>query len=133
MAVALDSDAVIGFLDSGDAHHRSSVAMIREALAAQPLVVSAVTVAEVLTGALVGHHDEQVVRGFFSDLIGTVVPVDGAIAEEAARLRAAGPLRMPDALVLATAIVEPKIEALITGDRALVAAAGDRLEVRLLP
>lgn len=132
MAVALDSDAVIGFLDSGDAHHASSVAAVRQALAVEPLVVSAVTVAEVLTGALIGHHDEALVRGFFREVISAVVPVDAMVAEAAARLRATQPLRMPDALVLSTALVVPDVQTLITGDRRMLAAAGDQLEVRLL-
>lgn len=133
MAVALDADAIVGFLDRSDALHQGALEQIGHAALSDALAVSAVTLAEVLTGALLGHHDEGLVRGFFADLITTVAPVDEQVAEEAAALRAAANLRMPDALVLATAIVHSEVTALITGDeRIRRAAAGRRMEVRLL-
>lgn len=132
MAVALDSDGIVGFLDRSDGLHGSAVKLIGEAAAQDSLVASAVTLAELLTGAIMGHHDEQVVRGFFADLITSVVPVDDEVAEAAALLRSRSKLRMPDAFVLATATVRPEISALITGDDRIAKAAGAELELRLL-
>lgn len=132
MAVALDSDAVVGFLDRSDALHEEAVELIGDAVAEDSLATSAVTLAELLTGAFLGHHDERIVRGFFDDLVAAVVPVDAEVAEAAARLRSCTKLRMPDALVLATAIVRPEITAMITGDAGIAKAAGEDIELRLL-
>jgi predicted nucleic acid-binding protein len=117
VAVALDSDAVIGFLDAGDALHRAADSAIRELLQREQLVVSAVTYAEVLTGARLGHQDEATVAAFFADLISAVLPVDVAVAELTSRLRARNrTLRMPDALIFATAEASPDVGLIVTGD-----------------
>ena len=83
MAVVLDSDAVVGFLDKKDALHDAADAAIRELVREQRLLVSVVTYAEVLTGASLGHHDEGHVRGFFAQLISEVLPVDTTVADKA--------------------------------------------------
>lgn len=132
MAVALDADAIVGFLDRSDALHDSAVEEVGKAAAGDSLVTSAVTLAEILTGALLGHHDEEVVRGFFGDLTAAVIPVDEEVAEVAAQLRSQNKLRMLDAIVLATATVQPEVDALITGDEKLAKAAGRDLTVQLL-
>jgi predicted nucleic acid-binding protein len=132
VAVALDADAIIGFLDRSDALHESATRLIGETAADDSFVASAVTLAELLTGAMLGHHDERVVRGFFVELVASVVPVDAEVAEAAALLRARSRLRMPDALVLATATVRPEVSALITGDDRIEKAAGPDLEIRRL-
>lgn len=117
MAVALDSDAVIGFLDAGDALHQAADTKIRELLRSDQLVVSAVTYAEVLTGARLGHHDEAFVAAFFADLVSSVLPVDVAVADIASRLRAQNrALRMPDAMIFATAEANAEVELIVTGD-----------------
>ena len=75
-----------------------------------------VTYAEVLTGARLGHHDEDRVRGFFSQLISKVLPVDMTVADKAAEFRSRfKSLRMPDALILATAATTSEVD-LMTGD-----------------
>jgi predicted nucleic acid-binding protein len=132
VAVALDADAIVGFLDRSDALHESAVKLIGEAAAEDSLVASAVTFAELLTGAFLGHHDEQIVRGFFADPITSVIPADAEVAEAAAMLRSRSRLRMPDALVLATAIARPEITAMITGDDRIAEAAPADVELRLL-
>jgi len=132
VAVALDADAIIGFLDRSDRVHDSAVEEVGRAAAGDSLVASAVTLAEILTGALLGHHDEDVVRGFFGDLVAAVVPVDERVAEAAARLRSQSKLRMPDALVLATATVRPEVVALVTGDARIARAAPAELTVRVV-
>jgi predicted nucleic acid-binding protein len=117
VAVALDSDAVVGFLDAGDALHRAADAAIRELLQREQLVVSAVTYGEVLTGARLGHHDEAVITGFFADLVSAVLPVDERVVDIAARLRGRNRnLRMPDALIFATAEANADVNLVVTGD-----------------
>lgn len=132
MAVALDADAIVAFLDRSDALHAAAAERVGEAAAADALVASTVTFAEVLTGARLGHHDEDLVRGFFHDLVATLIAVDERVAEAAAELRSTTNLRMPDALVLATATVHKDVVALITGDERIARAAGATLAVRLL-
>ncbi len=117
MAVVLDSDAVVGFLDGRDALHGAADGAIRDLVREQQLLVSVVTYAEVLTGARVGHHDEDQVRGFFTGLISAVLPVDVVVADMAAELRSRlKSLRMPDALILATAETNPDVDLIVTGD-----------------
>jgi predicted nucleic acid-binding protein len=133
VAVVLDSDAVIGFLDRDDALHDAADAAIREVIGEHRIFVSAVTYAEVMTGARLGHHDEEAVRGFFAELISVIVPVDVAVAERAADLRSRfRSLPMPDALILASADSEASVELIITGDRQIAKVSGLSCAVRLL-
>ncbi|HET7053062.1 MAG TPA: PIN domain-containing protein [Solirubrobacterales bacterium] len=133
MAVVLDSDAVIAFLDRGDALHDAADEAIRDLLGKDRLFASAVTYAEVLTGARLGRHDEKRVRGFFSDLISEILPVDAGVADKAADLRSKRrSLRMPDALILATADLHPEVELVVTGDHRTAKAAGSNFKVKVL-
>ena len=133
MAVILDSDTVIGFLDADDALHAPAENAIRALIREQPLLVSAVTYAEVLTGARSGHHDEVRVRGFFESLVSVVIPVDVAVADKAADLRSSSrALRMPDALILATADVNPEVGLIVTGDARAERVPALRCQVRRL-
>jgi predicted nucleic acid-binding protein len=133
VAVVLDSDAVVGFLDRDDALHDAADLAIRDLTGKHRLLVSAVTYAEVLTGARLGHHDEVVVGGFFTDLISTILSVDVAVADRAAELRSRfRSLRMPDALILASADTEPSVELIVTGDQQLAKISGLSCTVRLL-
>jgi predicted nucleic acid-binding protein len=100
----LDSVAVAGFLDRDDAFHVAADARVRELAGRETLIVSVITYAELLTGAGRGHHEQTAVRGFFDQLIDTICEVDRPVAERAAELRLHTPsLKMPDALILATA------------------------------
>lgn len=133
MAVVLDSDAIAGFLDRGDALHAAADAAIRELAREHRLVASVVTYAEVLTGARLGHHGADEVAGFFAGLISDLLPVDAAVAARAADLRAAArSLRMPDALILATADVRPDAELVLTGDLRAAKLSNLDCDVRLL-
>lgn len=133
MGVVLDSDAVVGFLDGADALHEAADAAIRDLVREQRLLVSVVTYAEVLTGARLGHHDEDRVTGFFTELISGVLPVDVAVADKAADLRAESKsLRMPDALILATADIDPEVELMVTGDVKIAKVPDLSCQVRLL-
>ena len=133
MAVILDSDAVVAFLDRADALHDAADATIRDLLGKDRLLVSAVTYAEVLTGARLGRQDEKHVRGFFADLISEIPPIDAAVADKAADLRSRHKsLRMPDALILATAEMHPEVDLVVTGDQRAAKTAGSGLKVKLL-
>jgi predicted nucleic acid-binding protein len=133
VAVVLDSDAVVGFLDRKDSLHDAADAAIRALVHEQRLLVSVVTYAEVLTGARLGHHDEGQVRGFFAQLISDVLPVDTTVADEAAELRSRlKTLRMPDALILATAETSQQVDLIVTGDAKVPKVPGLDCAVHLL-
>jgi predicted nucleic acid-binding protein len=133
VAVILDSGVVVGFLDGEDALHDAADAVVRELVHGDRLLASAVTYAEVMTGARLGHHDEDQVAGFFTGLLSGILPVDLAVADRAADLRAKfKSLRMPDALILATADTDPGVASIVTGDRQLAKVSGLRCEVQLL-
>ncbi len=133
MAVVLDSDAVVGFLDRDDVLHDAADAAIRDVIGEHRILVSAVTYAEVLTGARLGHHDEEAVGGFFTELISAILPVDVAVADRAADLRSRfRSLRMPDALILASADTEASVGLIVTGDQQIAKIAGLSCTVRLL-
>lgn len=104
MGIALlDSNTVVGFLDADDPLHGAADSAVRATATEHAFVVSVVTVAELLTGAKLGHHDEATVRRFFEQVVGHRIPLDEPTAERAAELRAAHrALQMPDALILAT-------------------------------
>lgn len=133
MAVVLDSDAVIAFLDRDDSLHDAADAAIRNLVGRERLLVSAVTYAEVLTGARLGHQDERSVRGFFSELISDVLPVDVNVAEKAADLRSRRKsLRMPDTLIMATAETQPEVGLVVTGDQETAKIRGLTCRVHLV-
>ena len=95
--------------------------------------MSVVTYAEVLTGARLGHHDENQVRGFFGDLISEILAVDMDVADMAADLRSRRKsLRMPDALIVATAEIQPEVGLVVTGDLEVPKVTGLRCNVQLL-
>jgi predicted nucleic acid-binding protein len=133
VAVVLDSGAVVGFLDRQDALHDAADAAVRELVRGQRMLASVVTYAEVLTGARLGHHKEDDVAGFFAGLLSAVLPVDVAVAEKAADLRSRfRALRMPDALILATAEMDPEVDLIVTGDQQLTKVSRLRVNVQLL-
>jgi predicted nucleic acid-binding protein len=133
VAVVLDSAAIVAFLDRDDALHAAADTAIRELVTEQRLVASAVTFAEILTGAHLLHHDEALVRGFFADLISEILPVEIATAERAAQLRSGQKaMRMPDALILAAADTHPQVDVLLTGDSGLAPVRGISCRVSLL-
>ena len=115
--VVLDASVVIAFLDAADAHHPAAVAAF-EKVRSEQLVLPASAYAEVLVGpARRGRAAVSAVREFIADLAVRVEPTSVDIAERAAHLRASHrSLRLPDALVIATADV---LEAttLLTADR----------------
>lgn len=119
MAVVLDSDAIIGFLNREDALHARASSRIRTLLGdRRALFASVVTYAEVMTGVHAARHAEQTVREFFETVVASLLPVTVTEAERAAELRGERRgLRLPDALILATADLHADVDLLLCGDR----------------
>ncbi len=123
--ILLDASVLIAHLDRRDAHHAAATKALREH-ADDDLRVPASAYAEVLVDPArrrrVEHAREQL-RAL--DL--RIEPIDEAIAERAARLRAAHrSLRLPDALVLAAADALGA-DSVLTADRRWRRFAGVRV------
>ena len=117
--IHLDAGVIIGFLDASDAHHESSRAVLADALQnGDHLAIAASALAEALVGpARRGESAVNAVRNLIDRLPMSIIPLELEIATVAARLRAAHrALRLPDALVIATAI-ERDADSLVTTDR----------------
>ena len=117
--IHLDAGVIIGFLDALDAHHQTSRQALADALRhGDHLALASSALAEFLVGpARRGEAAVQAVRTFLDRLPISIIPLDIDIATTAAKLRAAHrALRLPDALVIATAI-EQKADHLITTNR----------------
>jgi predicted nucleic acid-binding protein len=94
------------------------------------VAISAISVAELLVGPL-KHGQDALAKRYEKALAAfDIVPVSTEIAVTAARLRAATGLRLPDALLAATAL-EVEAAALVTHDRDFSKLAG--LKVLLGP
>ena len=117
--IHLDAGVLIGFLDGSDAHHDAARRVLEDAVAgADRLEVASSALAEALVGpARRGDDAVAVVLDLVERLPVVVVPLDVTIAGAAARLRARHrSLRLPDALVIATAAVR-HADLLVTTDR----------------
>jgi predicted nucleic acid-binding protein len=115
----VDAGVVIALLDAADAHHAVARAALREALdRGDDLVLPASAYAESLVGPMRhGGEPAAVVDALLEALPARVEPITRSIARAAAALRArhGRALRLPDALVLATAI-ELRADGLLTTD-----------------
>jgi predicted nucleic acid-binding protein len=100
----LDASVVIAFLDAQDAHHAATVKAVAR-VRGQELVLPGSAYAEVLVDPWrVGPEAVAVVKRFLAELGVRIEPLTADVAERAARLRSGHrSLRLPDALVLATA------------------------------
>ena len=105
----LDAGVIIAALDADDPHHAAAVEALRQARGAgDRLVVPASAYAETLVGpSRRGEEAMATVDTFLDALPASVEPAAREIARRAASLRAGHgrSLRLPDALVLATAAV----------------------------
>ena len=122
----LDAGVVIALLDAADAHHTAAVASVRGVRdRGDVLVLPASAYAECLVAPhRRGPDAVGVVDRFLDALPARVEAADRAIAGAAAALRAAHgtALRLPDALVIATAIVRGA-DRILTTDAGWPAAA----------
>lgn len=117
--VVLDASVVLALLDPQDAHHRAATAALREHRAeGARFALPASVLAEVLVG--VARIDDQALKQRRDQIVaafGHPVSLDESIAVNAARLRATHrSLRLPDAIVLATAQVLDA-SAVLTADK----------------
>lgn len=116
----IDAGVLIGFLDSGDAHHRAARLAFSEAFDRNDrLTIAASALAEALVApSRAGPRAVNAVVDFAERLPLEVAPLTVAIAVLAARLRArhGAKLKLPDALVVATAI-HLDADILVTTDR----------------
>ncbi|MFL5644755.1 MAG: type II toxin-antitoxin system VapC family toxin [Chloroflexota bacterium] len=117
--IHLDAGVVIGLLDADDAHHESaSAALARLLRSGDRLAMAASALAECLVGPQRrGPRAVTVVDDLVERLPIEIADLDRGIAHTAASLRSRhSKLRLPDALVIATAI-EHSADELITTDR----------------
>lgn len=115
--VVLDTSVLIALFDPLDPLHAAAADAIHDARGDRPrFVVPASVLAELLVGAARSGTTEDVRRRTI-DAFGPIRALDEDIAVAAALRRSTHPsLRLPDALVLATADVEQAARVL-TGDR----------------
>lgn len=125
--VLVDSAPIIYFLEG---HHefaaRFEALFTRAEFGNYELVISTVTLVEVLTGPL-RQGDEKLAQAYRQALTSpptwTVADLTPEIAHRAARIRSETRLRVPDAVQVATAL-ETSCRALVTHDRDFVAVDG---------
>lgn len=127
--LVVDSSVVIGFFRSADAHHANAVTAIRAArLREDTFVLPATVLAESLVG--VHRRGDAAADQMRRDLVaffGDVRVVDEAVAVATSMLRHRHrSIRLPDALVIATGIVDHA--AVLTCDKRL-AAIDQRVQV----
>lgn len=114
--VIVDASVIIGFLDPDAALHDASVTALarhqHDALEIPASVYAEILVAPYRKGARAVAE----VEAFLSDCAVKIEPITGAVARGAAQLRSRREgLRLPDALVLATAD-EVGADTVLTGD-----------------
>ena len=119
--IVLDAGVVIAILDASDVHHAAAAEAVTSARErGDTLVLPASAYAECMVSPYRrGLEAVAVVDSFVDALPARIEPASRAIASAAAELRArhAGSLRLPDALVVATALV-------LGADRLLTTDAG---------
>jgi predicted nucleic acid-binding protein len=128
----LDAGVVIGVLDRNDAHHDAAVRATREAvMRGDALALPAPAYAECLVGpARQGKEAMRKVDEYLIDLAADVEPITRQVASRAAMLRArhGSKLRLPDALVLATAL-HLRADRVLTTDTGWPRGTGVEVEV----
>lgn len=114
--VVLDASVVIAFLDPDDALHEAAVqALTRHQH--HELVMPASVYAEILVAPYRrGPEAVSEVESFLADFAIRMDALTPTTARAAAKLRSGSRLRLPDALVLATA-TEIDADTVLTGDR----------------
>ncbi|MEP7158623.1 MAG: PIN domain-containing protein [Chloroflexota bacterium] len=115
----VDAGIIIAVLNPADAHHTAATEALSNALASGEAVVLPVSAYSEVLVAPFRHNLESaaVVDSFIDTMPATLQPITREIARAAAQLRAQhGRLRLPDALVIATAL-ELSADRLLTTDR----------------
>jgi predicted nucleic acid-binding protein len=115
----VDAGVLIGFLNENDAHHVASIREFEAARRRGEIVIPASALAEsMVSPARKGESSLEAVREFIERLPVGVAPLDAEVAIIAAQVRARHGqlLKLPDALVVATAI-NLEADVLVTTDR----------------
>ncbi len=115
----LDAGVIIGYLDNNDAHHPAALEALRDARGRNDrLILPASAFAEILVGPhRKGAKAVAAVQALVQRVPLEIHPLDADIATAAAALRARhNSLRLPDALVIATAD-HLNADHLVTADR----------------
>jgi len=114
----LDAGIIIAALDGSDAHHHAAIEALREGReSGDVLIVPASAYAESLVGpSRRGSDVVATVDAFLDAMPAAVEPVSREVARAAAALRAkhGQRLRLPDALVVGTALVVAAEQVLTT-------------------
>ena len=126
-SIVIDTSVLIAYLDGGEDFSPAATFLLDQLVAggSHPAIVSAVTVTECMVRPFRAGPSAvstaATFLGHFPNL--RVRPIDHEVAMEAARVRALTGLRTPDALVIATALVEG-IATIVTGDKQWERAIG---------
>lgn len=135
MATTLvDSGALIALLDDTDMRHAASSSAIVSALReGHSLAIAATTLAEILVRPYsVGEQAVARCLNAIDRLPIAVIDLDRAISMKAAELRATiHGMRLPDATIVATAVVSSAV-ALLTTDVKLAGASGEHVPTILV-
>jgi predicted nucleic acid-binding protein len=118
--IIVDAGVLIAFLDSADIHHTAAHGALAEALReGSRLMLPASAFAEVSVGpSRVGPKKVATLRALIHAVPFEIGVLDEQTALAAASIRATHPtLKMPDALIVATAIVHDADEILTTDRR----------------
>jgi predicted nucleic acid-binding protein len=118
LSVLLDTNIVTGLL-KGDEGATAIVADAKASFAG--MAVSQITRMELLSFASLSEAEQQTVEEFLSQL--HVIGIDGAIESLAIQLRRQRAMKLPDAIIAATALSR-KLK-LLTLDRALARSVAD--------
>ena len=105
--VVFDADVLIAHLNADDSQHQAGVERVRRALDSRDRrLLSLVNYSEVLVGpaATLGSDGTARTKAALRVLGIETIPVDTAIAEKAAEVRARIKLKLPDAYAVATAL-----------------------------
>ena len=108
--MTLDTNILIAYLNG----ERAVVDFVLEQKeVGRALFISSITVAELLSLPNLSRADGDRIKDFVSNFIS--IPLDNALAEQAATLRRVYTLTLPDAVIAATALIQQS--PLITRDR----------------
>lgn len=122
--VVLDASAIIAFLDPDDALHDAAVQTLAKHQHDELLIPSTVYAEILVAPYRRGGEAVAEVEAFLADFAVRIEPTTPAIARAAAKLRSASrSLRLPDALVLATAD-ELQADGVLTGDESWTPISG---------
>ena len=124
-AIILDSSVVIAFLNSSDKHHIAAKSAIEASNSS--FKISILTVSETLVKASgLSESRKKELLADLSTAFAPFYPFDLEVAVLAASVRAKSPLRLPDAIVSATATIN-KAELWSCDARIVKAHKGARL------